>query len=248
MPIKDRIRGLLLSDLKNLFHYEKYRHAISDEEYIDDVFDTPVYMKLKERIRNKDADGVPIFLQICWDGATMFQFVQGPSMYPTCYSIMNFPPSMRNKVNVGLHVASFCNGCDASQKVLGEELLNLYDNPIVVDGVRYYVMVAQILMDGPGRTAFCKCRSTTSHDGCPLCDVNARSFGKGRRVYDSFRRYLPADDLARTAGSGTARSVRMRDRRGNINLWYTEPETRPFPKNRLVIYCYLLLLTATYCF
>jgi hypothetical protein len=144
-----------------------------------------------------DNAGIPIFIQICWDGATMFKFVQGPSMWPLCYSIMNFPPSMRNKVNIGLHVASFCNGAEASQQVLAEELLDLWENPIEVDGDRYYVVVAQILMDGPGRSKYTKCRPTTSFDGCNICCLPGRRFGQGRTIYDSFRRYLPPNAISR---------------------------------------------------
>ena len=98
-----------------------------------------------------------------------------------------------------MHVASFCDGATASQEVLADELLDLWNNPIELNGKKYYVMVSQILMDGPGRSKYCKCRPTTSHDGCNLCDVDGRTFGihpSTRTVYDSFRRYTNADDLA----------------------------------------------------
>lgn len=154
-------------------------------------------------------------------------------MYPLCYSIMNFPPSMRNKVNVGLHVASFCHGVDASQMVLAEELLFLFDEPIVVEEKSYYVVVAQIVMDGPGRSTYCKCRGTTSHSGCVICNVDARNFGTGRRVYDSFRRYLPEDDLLRKKDS--RRHVLRGDEGENVKLDFSGEEKRPYPQNRSVV-------------
>lgn len=210
----------------------------SQDDYVDDVYSGSTYVNLEARVKLRDPEGIPIFLQVCWDGATMFRFVQGPSMYPLCYSIMNFPPSMRNKVNVGLHVASFCHGVDASQMVLAEELLFLFDEPIAVDGKRYYVVVAQIVMDGPGRTTYCKCRATTSHSGCVICDVDARSFGQSRRVYDSFRRYLPRNHVLRKK---TSRSHVVRGDEETVPLEYAADERRPYPKNRcsmlLHMYC-----------
>jgi hypothetical protein len=87
---------------------------------------------------------------------------------------MSLPPSFRNKVHIGLHVATFCEGSKASLQLFAEELLNLWENPIVVDNVTYYVMVAQILMDGPGRAKFCRCSTAASYAGCPLCDVEGK--------------------------------------------------------------------------
>ena len=43
----------------------------------------------------------PIYLQLCWDGALLFKFNNGLSMWPLCYSIMNLPPCLRNKLHVG---------------------------------------------------------------------------------------------------------------------------------------------------
>lgn len=177
--------------------YDSSQEGGREEDVIDDVYDSPVYQNLKNKVLEHDDRGIPIYLQICWDGATMFHFVQGPSMWPLCYSIMNLPPSMRNKIHIGLHVASFCHGIAASQTMLAEELLDLWNNPIVVDDDRYYVVVSQILMDGPGRTKYTKCRSTTSFQGCNICCLPARGFGLGRSVYDGIRRYLPMDSTGR---------------------------------------------------
>ena len=116
------------------------------------------------------------------------------NMWPLCYSVMNFPPTLRNKVNVGLHVASYCQGYNVATEMFANEMLDLWHNPIVVDEVKYTVVVSQIVMDGPARTKFTKCQKTaTSLHGCNLCDFGGRSFGpkesnRNRVVFDSHRR------------------------------------------------------------
>jgi len=124
---------------------------------------------------------------------------------------MNLPPSIRNKVNIGLHVASFCNGVEASQVLLAEELLDLWENPIEIDGDTYYVMVAQILMDGLGRVKYTKVRGSNSFEGCNICCHPGRGFGPGRTVYDGFRRYLAINDPGRLAGMVTVSGRDQRD-------------------------------------
>lgn len=174
-------------------------------------------------------------------------------MYPLCYSIMNLPPSLRNKMNIGLHIASFCTGTNASQKVLVEELMTLIDHPIEVDGRRYYVVVAQALFDGPGRTSYMKVRSTNSKDGCPLCDVDARPFGKGRVVYDSMRRYLPMGhplrNKTRLGGAHHAtHTVQGCEGEDDVVLQFAFKEIRPIPVNRFVyIYSHLSVTMYIYC-
>jgi hypothetical protein len=112
---------------------------VTQAGFVEDIYDSKVYRKLREQV---PAGGVPIFIQICWDGALLFKFKSGPSMWPLCYSIMNLPPCLRNKVNIGMHVASFCEGSTASLDVFAHELLDLWNNPITVEGITYYVMVS----------------------------------------------------------------------------------------------------------
>jgi hypothetical protein len=84
----------------------------------------------------------------------MFNF-SGKSMWPVCYCIMNFPPSLRDKMHIGMHVASFDNGSDAGIEVFTNELVYLWENGIVVNECKYYVCCPQIVMDGRGREKFC---------------------------------------------------------------------------------------------
>ena len=70
-----------------------------------------------------------------------------------------------------MHVASFCQGSTASLALCADELLDLWNNPIVVGLRTYYVVVAQILMDGPGRSKYCRCEGSNALAGCNVCDV-----------------------------------------------------------------------------
>jgi len=306
MPIRDRLFSLLSSDLKNLFHYESYRHVSSkvittfyyhfdiaftitsyyyhfdiaftitsyyyhfdialtitsyyyhfdialtitsfyyhfdivltffyeqEENYLDDVYDSEVYVALKAKVKAHDPEGIPIYLQICWDGASMFNFIKGPSMWPLCYSIMNLPPALRNKMHIGLHVASFCDGAIASQEVMADEMLDLWKNPIRVNTKTYYVVISQILMDGPGRTKYTRCRSTNSKEGCNICDQPGRVFGKPpyhRIVYDGCRRHLPMNDPRRKKKSVKHKVPASRGR-ATVQLNYSFDEDRPPNKRR----------------
>lgn len=212
------------------------------------MLDSPVYDKLRAMVPK---GGVPIFVQLCWDGALVCNQKTGKSMWPLCYSIMNLPPCLRNKVNIGMHVGSFCEGSTASLDIFAKELKELWEYPIIVDGVAHYVMVSQVLMDGPGRSKYCKCQTTTAHAGCNICSVTGillmylttpdfsfpfnnmlfyllgREFGlkkNGRRtVYDSFRSYLDAKDPRRKKDS---------EHNQENDLHYTDDDHNGRPRNR----------------
>ena len=138
------------SDISKLFEYERYR-KIPPEGVVADIYDTRLYQKF---VRLCPADGKLIYLQVCWDGADMFNF-SGKSMWPVCYCIMNLPPSLRDKMHIGMHVASFDNGSDAGLEVFTNELLHLWSDGFTVNNTKYYVCCPQIIMDGRGREKFC---------------------------------------------------------------------------------------------
>jgi hypothetical protein len=54
-----------------------------------------------------------------------------------------------------MHLASFDNGSTAALEMFAEELLDLWNNPIIIDGISHYVIIGQILMDDKGRESFC---------------------------------------------------------------------------------------------
>jgi hypothetical protein len=125
----------------------------------------------------RDIKNIPIYLQICWDGAQISNTVQRDSMWPIIYSILNFPPSMRNQLHLGLHVASFDTGTRLPLTLLALELKSLFENPIEFKGYKYYVVVSQILMDGPGRNSFCKLIGPKAFSGgCNVCDFKGVVF------------------------------------------------------------------------
>ena len=148
------------------------------------------------------AGGVPIYIQLCWDGSIIYRTVQKDSMWPLTYSIVNLPPSLRNKLHVGMHVLSFDHGSTAALDKCASELLDLYKNPIELNGKKYYVIVAQIIMDGQGRCKYCKLEGQRSFNGgCHTCDFKGRAFGSRRTVYDGYRRFLDPTDERRKAKS-----------------------------------------------
>jgi hypothetical protein len=147
---------------------------------------------------------------------------------------MNLPPSLRNKMHQGLHVASFCDGAVASQKVFADELLDLWRNPISIGKKTYYVVVSQILMDGPGCTKYTRTRSTNSHEGCNICQHPARTFGK-RRVYDGFRSYSAINDPRRKKKSKHNVLPPPTTVDTSITLQWAFDEVRPPPQRRTYV-------------
>ena len=133
-----------------MFDYRLYR-ATPSAGVISDIFDTSLFQTFLNKC---PSDGKLIYLQVCWDGADMFNF-SCKSMWPVCYCIMNFPPSLRDKMHVGMHVASFDDGSDAALEVFTNELLHLWEKGFSINGCKYYVCCPQIVMDGRGREKFC---------------------------------------------------------------------------------------------
>jgi hypothetical protein len=61
MPMRDRIEKLLNSDLNNMFLYEKYRYKSNKEGYVEDIYESKTYLKMKGMI---PPDSRLIFLQV----------------------------------------------------------------------------------------------------------------------------------------------------------------------------------------
>lgn len=126
-----------------------------------------------------------------------------------------------------MHIASFDDGSRAALEFFADEMLDLWSHPIVVDGASYYAVVGQILMDGRGRESFCGVQGAGSKAGCNLCHCPSRLFGQNRRVFDSFRRYLPRNDTFRQRDSNKSRAQGLQfafdDRRGPpVKRTYTD--------------------------
>ena len=113
----------------------------------DPLLISDVYKNLRNNVVIDDGKTIAIYLQICWDGAPISNTVQRNSMWLVVYSIVNFPPSLRNKLHIGLHVAAFDNGNEVPLEMFAKELLSLYENPIEFNGIKYVVLVSQIVME-----------------------------------------------------------------------------------------------------
>jgi len=100
----------------------------------------------------------------------------------------------------GMHIASFDDGSEASLIMFAEELRDLWDTPIVVNGKKYIVALGQILMDDKGRESFCGVQGGTSKAGCNICHFESRLFVR-RQVHDGIRRYLSRNDPTRKKDS-----------------------------------------------
>ena len=119
LPVRDRITKLLNSDISNLFFYNKFRYKGRDENNVEDIFDWSAYKSFNNFIPSTSC---LIFLQVCWDGASIFTFgTSNQEMWPLIYSIVNLPPSLRDKLHIGTyaifidpflilsHIISYCH-------------------------------------------------------------------------------------------------------------------------------------------
>ena len=105
LSVRRRIEALLKSDYATLFRYEEFRHHSNVPNFMEDIYDSTSFKAMKTFTSSL---GTMIYLQICWDGADMFNY-SGKSMWPLCYSIMNFPPTLRDKPHVGKsHPSPLC--------------------------------------------------------------------------------------------------------------------------------------------
>jgi hypothetical protein len=187
--------------------------------------DSPLYKKFSESL--PDNNSIPILLQLCWDGAEIFNTVKADSMWPLTYSITNLPPCLRNQLNVGLHVLGFDLGSTACINKCAEELLNLYERPIEMYGCKFYVMVTQIIMDGKGRESYCKLQSQRGFaGGCHVCDFKGRAFGNKRTIYDGYRRYT-----SNTRGADERRKAKSEHNR-KAKLYFSFDENLDRPMKR----------------
>ena len=106
-PLRDRIKSLLLSDLKNFMNYPYIRRPPTDD-FMEDIYDGSNWKWFNSQMNTARGE-VFIGIQFCWDGADMFNF-SGKVIWPLSVSILNFPKDLRDKLNIGLHVVAMCSG------------------------------------------------------------------------------------------------------------------------------------------
>jgi len=175
-----------------------------------------------------------IYLQMCWDGADMHHNMKADkSMWPLFYCIMNLPPSVRHVPHVGMHLAGLDLGAMCSLEVFADELQELWNTGFVVGGQRYKVFLIEILTDSRGREKLMKVQGAGSLAGCSKCDFEGRTFDN-TRVYDRWRRYLPADDARRNKMT----SIRSRHQVCNYYSYFISICNRKLTVCIYVVYMY----------
>ncbi len=80
--------------------------------------------------------------------------------------------------------------------LFAEELLDLWENPIVYKGITFKVALISGIWDGKGYEKVTHTRGGSSHSGCNKCDFHGVTFGK-TVVYPFYSRYLAPDDPRR---------------------------------------------------
>ncbi len=80
--------------------------------------------------------------------------------------------------------------------LFAEELLDLWENPIVHEGVEYKVALIAGIWDGKGYEKVTHTRGGSSHSGCNKCDFHGVTFGK-TVVFPFYSRYLNMQDPRR---------------------------------------------------
>ena len=131
-----------------------------------------------------------IGLQWCWDGAQCFtNGSTKQSFWPSSVCILNLPIDLRAKMHIGLHVVSLCNGCQYSLQLLVEDLLPLWTEGIVVDGIKFRVGLVNGVWDGIAFQDVTKTEGSKSLSGCNVCSFEGVSFAR-RVVYPSFTRFV----------------------------------------------------------
>ena len=125
-----------------------------------------------------------------WDGATTFHQVQHHAFWPLTYSVLNFPVELRNKYHIGLHIASLDTGIKESIAVVVEELIELWEQGILHEGVTYKVAVVVTQADGRDYEKLFGVQGAGSLAGCYKCNFNGVFIEPGRVIYRGHRKYL----------------------------------------------------------
>jgi hypothetical protein len=151
LPVSGRLTHLLQSSLlKGLFEYEKFREL--NEDMINDVFDGTGWKKFTSKMQE---DEIFIGIELCWDGTQPFKYGK-ESMWPITYCILNFPPVIRGKIHLGLHMLGIDDGDHAIWETVVHEFNTLWLQGLLIDNIRYRVAIVRITMDGRGLEFFTK--------------------------------------------------------------------------------------------
>ena len=99
-------------------------------------------------------------------------------------------------MHVGMHVATLDSGNDGALQLFADELKDLWDNPIIIDDLKFRVALVYIAMDGPGLSKFTCSGGHGSYSGCQLCDLVGIRYAN-RIVHPFSRRFLEPNEAPR---------------------------------------------------
>ena len=124
-------------------------------------------------------------------------------MYPLSYKVLNLPPSLRNKVHIGMHLAYLDSESKQCCKILAMELIDLYVNPIVINDTSIHVVVLSETFDGKGYEDWYNVQGCGSIAGCPKCiNFHGTYVSPGRITFEGMRCNLPMNHKLRKKSKG----------------------------------------------
>ena len=191
LPIRDRITKIIKSEIGLFLQYPVLRRA-PVHGYLDDIYDGSNFKYFNSLMLPGE---VLIAIQICWDGADLYNH-SGKSIWPVTWSLLNFPPELRDKLHLGMHCASFDDGSEATLSLFCEELLSLWNDPIIFNGKVYKVALISAVFDGKAYDKFTRTTGASAFEGCNKCHFEGVRFGKGVR-FVGYQRYLAHNDSRR---------------------------------------------------
>lgn len=196
---------------------QKSRHTISDLMHGSLAQDELAIMHQRfqefcDAEKSKQAEEVSLLLSEFYDGAQVFKR-RISSFWPLFISILNLPPTYRNRVGVGMFLASLFTAANGSvaehflfSQCLIAELIAL-DKGIIYehDGVTFFIQARLIrhICDGRALEKMCKVQGAGALFGCPLCEGLhglSRKKEMDRVVYLGHRGFCAHSFFARSYG------------------------------------------------
>lgn len=215
----------LIPLLKRLVSKESFRKALQfqlpqrAEGTVSDLLHAQVPNQALQAMHQKYAaehpDGsateISLLLSEFYDGAQVFKR-RYSSFWPLFVSILNLPPSYRNRVGVGMFLISLFTAEGSSlaeaflfEKCLVPELLELYRGVEFTAAGRRYFLQARLIMhvcDGRALEKLCRVQGAGSCAGCALCHgvPGVRRKDIDRTVYKGHRAFTEMSHFSRRFG------------------------------------------------
>jgi hypothetical protein len=105
MPLRDKLKRLIDSDLSRLLMYDRNRKAPNPNR-VDDFLDSDACRKIRAMAK---PNHFVIFVEVVIDGALVFNKGMA-KMEPVTLSILSLPEPLRHVMHVGIHVIALQTG------------------------------------------------------------------------------------------------------------------------------------------